>query len=217
VLLEDNKARLNAEQKAYLEENNPNSDRWRQLRQVASQRQQFRRQEQATRAELRALELQIEEADTLLGLTNNPMQTPAQARNDPHRQRLLQLQAQRSQLRQKLQFSRQAQSALEYEYPALAAIPRELGTSPEAIRQVQQSIPKKFDQIRGDIDTVYRDLSRDSSLGLRMDAAVQEVLARIKDPKQAALFAQRVKAEETARQLPAQVLGIASGVAILFG
>jgi hypothetical protein len=219
VLLEDNKARLNAEQKAYLEENNPNSDRWRQLRQVASQRQQFRRQEQEVRSQIRANEALFQEAQlayrsdprAFLHGTETPAQREAKMRH-PLYQRLLQLEAQRRTMDQKLRFSRQAQSALEYEYPALAAIPRELGTSPEAIRQAQQSIPKKFDQIRGDIDTVYRDLSRDSSLGLRMDAAVQDVLARIKDPKQAALFAQRVKEEEARRQLPAQVLGIASGV-----
>jgi hypothetical protein len=80
------------------------------------------------------------------------------------------------------------------------------------IQQVQQGIPKKFDEIRGDIDYLYRDLSGDSRLGLRMDAAVERELAGIKDHKQRALFAQRVKDEEARRQLPAQVLVIASGV-----
>jgi hypothetical protein len=49
-----------------LEDNKPDSHRWRQLRQIASQRQQFRRQEQEVRSQIRAHETLFPEAKALL-------------------------------------------------------------------------------------------------------------------------------------------------------
>lgn len=174
-LLKANKDRLNGEQTAYLQDNNPKSDRWSHLWAVAGQRREF----QAQHADLqRQLELTVGEMSNLSDIPDGMglMSTPQARQNSPKHQKLLGLSEQKRRLEARIEVVKQMQVSLAYAYPALSAVKNELGTNAGDMQAVQGRLPQAFDGIRGDIDKLSGEIRKDPSTALLFDSVVTGAL-----------------------------------------
>ncbi len=176
-LLKANKDRLNAEQTQYLQDNNPKSDRWSRLWQVAAQRREF----QAQHANLlQQLEFTTAEIHNLSDIPDGMglMATPQERQNSFKNKRLLALSEQKKRLGERIAVAKQMQVSLEYLYPALSAVKNEMGANPEDIKRVQRRLPEEFDGIRGNINKLSAEVTKDPSTALLFDSVVTSELLK---------------------------------------
>ncbi len=176
-LLKANKDRLNSEQTQYIKDNNPKSDRWSNLWQVASQQREFQTQQANLQKQLEFTTQEMSNLSDIpdgIGLTS----TPQQRQNSLKHKKLLALSDQMRRLKERIDQAKQMQVSLEYAYPALSAVKGETGASPEDIKRVQGRLPQEFNGIRKDIDRISQWLTDDPSKAWLFDSVVA---AQLKD------------------------------------
>jgi hypothetical protein len=176
-LLKANKDRLNIEQKSYAQDSNPKSDRWSHLWQVASQRREF----QVQQANLqKQLEFTTQEMSNLSDIPDGTglMSTPGERQNSVKHKKLVALSDQKRRLGERIAVAKQMQVSLEYAYPALSAVKNETGANPQDILAVQGRLPEEFDGIRGNIDKLSGEVTKDPSTALLFDSVVTSELLR---------------------------------------
>jgi ribosomal protein L15E len=209
-LLNRNKQRLNTEQQGYSQDTNPKSSRWQALWQAAHQTRQLETQEQQLELKLQQL---VSQRYRVLprqpGMSNEQYAQAKQVHEGK-------LNARHIELDQQLRHFHQQRMNLRYAFPALAAV-EEKDLQNQDIRSVQQRIPQKFDGIRGDIDRLNGQLTQDPSVGLMLDAVVNQQLAGITDPTQKQKLRQWVKAQQESRQADQLMMGTLAGLSGLAG
>ncbi len=176
-LLQANKARLTSEQAQYLQDKNPNSERWTHLWQAASQKREFQQQQANLQQQYALTVREIDELSAQADLTGL-MSTPEESQNSPKHKQLSTLSVQRQRLAERIAIARQMQVSLEYAYPALTAVQGETGEHPQDIQTVQGQLPKEFDGIRGHIDKLSAEVSKDPSTALLFDSVVTDALLK---------------------------------------
>jgi hypothetical protein len=175
-LLKANKDRLNSEQTQYTQDKNPKSKQWQQLWQVEHQRQAFHQHERSLKAQRDAVSLEMQRLSDTPSLTDGLGAMAQDLQNSPKHQQLVKLSEQRQKLELQMQQAKQMQVSLEYAYPVLAAVKGETGENPQDIQTVQQRLPGAFNEIRGDIDTVSRELKKDPSTAVLFDSVLVKAL-----------------------------------------
>jgi A nuclease family of the HNH/ENDO VII superfamily with conserved AHH len=202
TLLEQNKQRLNTEQQKYTTNSNPNSGVWKSLWGAAQQRQDL----QAQAKDLKAQQAQMSGAHMkLFGLPQGSPQWKKQSDFIKQREAFL---------NNSIALNRQAQTNLQYAFPALAAV-QDKDWQNRDLRAVQQRLLGEFNHIRGSIDGMSGELRRDASLGVMFDASVERYLAGVKDPKLKQGLHEWVEQQQLNRRLPAQLSGASSGALFL--
>jgi hypothetical protein len=174
-LLKANKDRLNGEQVAYLQDSNSKGDRWSHLWQVAAQRREFQAQHANLKQQLEFTTAEMNELSAQADMTGL-MSTPQERQNSAKHKKLLALSAQKQRLEGRIAVAKQMQVSLEYAYPALAAVKNETGANAEDIKKVQGRLPKEFDGIRGNIDKLSAEVTKDPSTALLFDSVVTDTL-----------------------------------------
>jgi hypothetical protein len=175
-LLKANYDRLDTEQAQYAQDNNPKSERWQHLWAAASQQGELQSQTRSIQMHLSSLSERIQQASDTPSLSDGLGATPQELQNSEKHRQLEALTHERKGLEEQLRQVQQTQATLNYAYPALAAVQGETGRNPADLQKVQSRIPREFNGIRGNIDTLSDQVAKDPTTALLFDSVVSQQL-----------------------------------------